>query len=81
MVQSTSSTALFQTLHQYESTVLIVDELQHLLSGLKNSSTSNAIVDILSILLEAYQHDDMSKLTMTAGESSTPPPPAPASAH
>ena len=67
VVQATSSTGLFQAIGKHESVLLSVDEFTALLSNLKNGSNSNAVLDLMTVLLEAYQGTNLTKLTSSSG--------------
>lgn len=58
---------LFQAIGQHESVLLSVDEFTALLSNLKNGSNCNVVLDLMTVLLEAYQGTNLTKLTSSSG--------------
>lgn len=68
VIQNATATGVFTHLGQNEAVALCVDELSTLIKNLNNAANSSAVLDMVGVLLEGYNHRELSKLTAQSGK-------------
>lgn len=68
VIQNATATGVFTDLGQNEAVALCVDELSTLIKNLNNAANSSAVLDMVGVLLEGYNHRELSKLTAQSGK-------------